>query len=218
MIPGVGLPCPQCKRELAPESWIDARDGVCLRCETEFQFVPFPALTATRTQATAQAAVLAADSVCFFHAENRAEAICEGCGRLLCPVCAVPFDGRKLCPACIATGKSAGEATVVRERVLYDSIALALALTGSFIGLAMLSVVARLVTYVGTAAAIPVLRKRMAGRPGALELAGGPTIPLLALALSLAFLASAEWGNLLAGGVALGVGAVIYVLRRRVAR
>lgn len=128
MIPGVGLPCPQCKRELAPESWIDARDGVCLRCETEFQFVPFPALTATRTQATAQAAVLAADSVCFFHAENRAEAICEGCGRLLCPVCAVPFDGRKLCPACIATGKSAGEATVVRERVLYDSIALALAL------------------------------------------------------------------------------------------
>jgi amino acid transporter len=95
------------------------------------------------------------------------------------------------------------------------ALALVLALTGSFVELAMLSVIARLVTYVGTAAAVPVLRLRMAGRPGALELPGGVAIPLLALLLSLAFLASAEWSNLLAGAAALAAGAVIYALRRR---
>jgi amino acid transporter len=93
-------------------------------------------------------------------------------------------------------------------------LALALALTGSFVQLAMLSVVARLVTYVGTAAAVPVLRKKLAGRAGALELPGGVLIPVLALALSFVFLASADSRDLAAGAVALGVGAVIYKLRR----
>ena len=99
--------------------------------------------------------------------------------------------------------------------IVLVALALVLALTGSFVELAMLSVVARLVTYVGTAAAVPVLRRRMAGRAGALELPGGPAIPLLALLLSLAFLASAEWSNLLAGGAALGAGVLVYMFRRR---
>jgi amino acid transporter len=94
-------------------------------------------------------------------------------------------------------------------------LALVLALTGSFVELALLSIVARLVTYIGTAAAVPVLRKRLAARSGALELPGGIAIPMLALALSLAFLASANWRNLAAGAAGLTVGAVIYVLRRR---
>ena len=98
--------------------------------------------------------------------------------------------------------------------VFLVSISLVLALTGSFAELALLSVVARLVTYLGTAAAVPVLRRRQAGRPGALELPGGIAIPGLAFALSLVFLASAEWRNLAAGAAALGVGAVIYLLRR----
>lgn len=94
-------------------------------------------------------------------------------------------------------------------------LALALALTGSFVQLAMLSVVARLVTYIGTAAAVPVLRKRLAGRAGSLELPGGIAIPVLALLLSLAFLASADWRDLAAGAAALAVGAIIYRLRGR---
>jgi amino acid transporter len=94
-------------------------------------------------------------------------------------------------------------------------LALALALTGSFVQLAMLSVIARLVTYIGTAAAVPLLRRKFGSREGALELPGGIAIPMLALVLSLAFLASAEWRNLAAGGIALAVGAVIYTLRRR---
>src|SRR6266513_2033382 len=105
MTVGPALPCPRCKRVLGPESWIDAQAGICFRCKTEYEFAAFPALNATRVQLAPQAAVLAADSVCFFHPENRAEAICDGCGRLLCAVCTVPFAGQKLCPTCIAGAK-----------------------------------------------------------------------------------------------------------------
>ncbi|HEX6997668.1 MAG TPA: amino acid permease [Gammaproteobacteria bacterium] len=102
--------------------------------------------------------------------------------------------------------------------VTSSTLALALALTGSFVQLAMLSVVARLVTYVGTAAAVPILRRRFGGRPGAWRLPGGATIPTLALLVSLALLASAAWGNLAAGAAALAAGAVVYRLRRGAAR
>jgi basic amino acid/polyamine antiporter, APA family len=93
-------------------------------------------------------------------------------------------------------------------------LALALASTGTFVGLAMLSAIARLATIAGTAAAVPVLRRRYGGRPGAFVLPGGPVIPILALGIAAGFIASASLGNLLAGAVALAVGALIYRLRR----
>jgi len=98
--------------------------------------------------------------------------------------------------------------------VTLAALALLAALTGSFVQLALLSIIARLVTYIGTAAAIPVLRRRFGNRPSAVLLPGGWTIPVLALALSLAFLSSAEMSNLLAGAVALLCGAIIYLARR----
>jgi hypothetical protein len=122
------LPCPRCQRVLGPESWTDANTGTCFRCKTDYEFVAFPALHATRAHVAAQPAVLDADSVCFFHAENRAEAICDGCGRLLCPVCTVPFAGQKLCPTCISSTKKSEAPAVTRDRVLFDGIALVLAL------------------------------------------------------------------------------------------
>lgn len=98
--------------------------------------------------------------------------------------------------------------------VTQSAVALLLALSGSFVQLAMLSIVARLTTYIGTAAAVPLLRRRFGHQPGAVRLPGGPLIPILALAVSLAFLASATWQNLLAGAVALVAGALIYRFRR----
>lgn len=99
--------------------------------------------------------------------------------------------------------------------ITQSTACLALALSGSFVQLAMLSVIARMATYVGTAAAVPILRKRFGDRPGAIRLPGGVAIPIAALLLSFAFLASASWRNLLAGAVALLVGAVIYRFQRQ---
>ena len=99
--------------------------------------------------------------------------------------------------------------------VLQTAIALPLAFTGSFEKLATLSAVARLATYFGTALSVPVLRRKLP--PGAVRLPGGPVIPIAAALLCVAFAASANMRNLIAGAIALAVGLLIYALRRRTA-
>gem|GEM_PF-4312677 len=76
--------------------------------------------------------------------------------------------------------------------------------------LALLSMTTRLFAYIGTAAAVLVLARRFADRPGALKLPGGPLIPVLALLVCLALFASASWLNIGAAALAFVVGAVIY--------
>jgi len=98
--------------------------------------------------------------------------------------------------------------------VVQTVIVLALALSGSFVELATLSVIARGTTYIGTAAALPLLRRRMAARSDAVRLPLGATIPMAALVLAIALLASAEETSLLAAAAALAVGGVIYCFRR----
>lgn len=95
------------------------------------------------------------------------------------------------------------------------ALALPLALGGSFVGLAALSVVARLATYLGTALAVPVLRRKLGTPEGAFRLPGGAAIPAAAAIVSIALAASATTKNLLAAAAALGVGAVVFLLRRR---
>ncbi len=93
-------------------------------------------------------------------------------------------------------------------------IVLALALSGSFVRLATLSVIARLAAYLGTAAAVPLLRRRMGTRAGAVRLPLGPVIPIAALALAVGLLLSAKVSNLLPAAGALALGGVIYYFRR----
>ncbi|MGB7786623.1 MAG: APC family permease [Salinimicrobium sp.] len=97
--------------------------------------------------------------------------------------------------------------------LVQSGLALALALSGSFVGLAMLSIIARLATYVGTVAALPVLRKRFPNNPNAVRLPGGYTIPVIALLICLIFLISTTMENLIAGALALICGAVIFYFR-----
>lgn len=97
--------------------------------------------------------------------------------------------------------------------VVQAVIALTLAMSGSFAQLASLSVIARVATYIGTAAAVPILRRRMAG-PASVRLPLGPAIPLAALLVAAALLGSATRANLLSALGALAAGGVIYVARR----
>ena len=97
--------------------------------------------------------------------------------------------------------------------VVQAVIALALAMSGSFVQLASLSVIARVATYIGTAAAVPVLRWRLADR-ASMRLPLGPAIPIAALLVATALLGSATEASLLAVAAALTVGCVIYVISR----
>lgn len=105
--------------------------------------------------------------------------------------------------------------TPVVAIVVMTAASVALALSGSFVQLALLSVVARLCTYLATVVAVMVLQNRHRGRPGVLRLPGGQLIPAAALLVSLGLLASATAANLVAAAVALAVGAVVYRLRRK---
>ena len=54
---------------------------------------------------------------------------CSSCGRFICALCDVELDGRHLCPACLETGKRKHTIeTLENQRVLYDRIAMYLAL------------------------------------------------------------------------------------------
>jgi amino acid transporter len=96
------------------------------------------------------------------------------------------------------------------------SLALAAALSGTFAQLVLLSVIARIAMYVTTAAAVPVLRRKLPRTEATFVLPGGPAIPIAALAICLAFLASVEARNLILAGIALAAGAGVYALRRPV--
>lgn len=97
--------------------------------------------------------------------------------------------------------------------VVQALVALALAMSGSFVQLASLSVIARVATYIGTAAAVPILRRRIAAR-ATVRLPLGPAIPIAALLIATALLGSATAASLLGVAAALAVGCVIYVARR----
>jgi APA family basic amino acid/polyamine antiporter len=108
--------------------------------------------------------------------------------------------------------------------VIFTSlVAITLALTGSFTRLAVVSAVARLVTYSGVAAATLRLRSPAFAstvQPATFVTPFGPLIPAIALVVSLAIVAGATREQLLGGAVALAVGAVLFSIRdqRRVRR
>jgi basic amino acid/polyamine antiporter, APA family len=97
--------------------------------------------------------------------------------------------------------------------VVQAAMALALAMSGSFVELASLSVIARVATYIGTAAAIPILRRRLADR-AAMRLPLGPMIPIAALLVAMTLLGSATAASLLGVAAALLAGGIIYGFRR----
>lgn len=94
------------------------------------------------------------------------------------------------------------------------AVALGLVLTGTAEELAVLSAIARLATYIGTALAVPVLRRKLPATERTIRLPGGPAIPIAALAICILFLSAAEKKNWIAGGIALATGAAIYLVRR----
>lgn len=102
--------------------------------------------------------------------------------------------------------------------VVTAGVALVLALTGRFAGLAAASAISRLVVYVFTCAAALRLRQaRFAGevRPASFRLPLGPVIPAMAIAVSLTIAAGATGRQLRAGTAALVAGAILYAVARR---
>jgi amino acid transporter len=95
--------------------------------------------------------------------------------------------------------------------VVTSLVALGLALSGNFATLAASSAVSRLMVYAGTCASVLVLRRQ---GPAAFTIPGGPVVPVVALAISLAILGGATTLQLQVGAIALVVGAALYATAR----
>jgi amino acid transporter len=97
-------------------------------------------------------------------------------------------------------------------------VALVLALTGSFVALAAVSAVARLVIYLAVCIATLVLRRRaptaeMSDAGFTIPL--GPVVPVAASLVALYILVTATTTQLLTGAAALAAGAVLYLIAVR---
>ena len=118
-------PCPKCKEPLTGIG--DAGEGACGKCATALQFVFFPARRRAKPVARAVRSV-EGDATCFFHAQNQAAAVCDGCGRYVCAVCEVPGEkDARLCPPCVSAGRKKVVAKA-DEVITYDAMATSLAL------------------------------------------------------------------------------------------
>ncbi len=103
--------------------------------------------------------------------------------------------------------------------VIFTSVvALVLMLSGSFVFLAAVSAVARLITYTGACTAMLMLRRpQFAGhvKPATFIVPGGGVVPILAIGSSMLILVMANRQQLLAGAIALAVGAALFFLNGR---
>jgi amino acid transporter len=100
-------------------------------------------------------------------------------------------------------------------------IVLVLAISGTFARLALASAVSRLVVYSFTCAATWRLRQPRFSRivnPPTFVAPFGTVVPLVALLIVVFLLASARREQLIVGGIALGVGAVLYFIATRFSR
>jgi hypothetical protein len=125
------LSCPKCDGPFPADFYNSAAFQPCPKCRRPAKAEAFPALNAAPTVGNA-GEVLATDaeSSCFYHPANRAVTVCDSCGRFLCSLCDVDLNGRHLCPGCVNTGRKKGKLKQLENRrMLYDSLALSLAVT-----------------------------------------------------------------------------------------
>jgi hypothetical protein len=123
------LKCPKCKTTLT-ETFVGRPDFVpCAGCAAPLQVEVFPAMFRRHTPGRdGEAVVLETEASCFYHPQKKAVLPCEGCGRFLCALCDCELHGQHFCPACLETGKKKGKIRrLENERVLYDDLALSLA-------------------------------------------------------------------------------------------
>lgn len=123
------IPCTKCKNPLSAELFTVSGAATCPSCRTLLTAFRFPALYHSGTQILRPEALLTdTESSCFFHPAKKAVVACEGCGRFLCGLCDLDWDGKHLCSSCLEAGKKKGKMkSLENHRVLYDRLTLAVA-------------------------------------------------------------------------------------------
>jgi APA family basic amino acid/polyamine antiporter len=93
-----------------------------------------------------------------------------------------------------------------------------IAIYGNFAQLVTVSAIARLLFSATTCLAVPVLRRRMPNATRGFKVPGGALIPALAVVISVWLLTGVSGAQAIAGGLALAVGIVLFVVFRNTNR
>jgi len=119
------LPCARCDSPLPLWELSSAGAAVCTTCGSRNTVRVFPALFAAPGAPAVPESANEGEAACFDHPSKRAVAACHQCGRFVCQLCSVEFDGQVWCPSCVAAGRGRSKAVYLDpSRTLYDSIAL----------------------------------------------------------------------------------------------
>lgn len=120
------IACPNCRTILPALVINTGRLHKCSNCATRFRAELFNAfhrpISLGQTGEVVQAQ---GEAECFYHPGKKAVVPCAGCGRLLCALCEIPFDGRSLCTNCLQSGRDKQQIeSLEKSRTLFDSLAL----------------------------------------------------------------------------------------------
>lgn len=99
--------------------------------------------------------------------------------------------------------------------LIYGGLSFALAATGTFVELATVSILTRLLMYLAVIASVPRLRARPAEVPGRLILPGGVAFPVIAGLVCLGLASQVGWATVWRTVLYVGAGTLLYFLSRR---
>ena len=104
--------------------------------------------------------------------------------------------------------------TPVLATVLFAIVAWGLAISGTFVQLAAVSALARLLLYAAASLSVPVLRRKMPDSEERFALPGGATIPVLATGLCVWLMIGSSLYPILMLGAAIALGGLLYLASR----
>ena len=122
--------CIKCEDTLQWETFNTPDLSPCPSCGVLTRVNVFPALFKEHPPGRrGEALPVDQGAACFYHQKKKAIIPCEACGRFLCALCDVEFNGRHVCPSCLELSRTKHKIkNLENNRTLYDTIALALAI------------------------------------------------------------------------------------------
>ena len=101
------IACLDCKQPLNRMVWNTHALVSCPACRSQFRADVYPAADRSVASGTAGKAIQTdKEAGCFYHPRKKAILPCSTCGRFLCALCDIEFNGTHLCPQCFEKGKT----------------------------------------------------------------------------------------------------------------
>jgi hypothetical protein len=124
------IECPKCNAALSGNVINSVELTKCNTCGVPLRVDVFPAKNKKpESGAFGETITNSAEASCYYHQKKKAVTHCSMCGRFLCALCNLDIGNQNLCPVCLETGEKKKKLDILENhRILYDNIALFLAL------------------------------------------------------------------------------------------